>query len=98
MALQLIGYILSITGLCGLIIGIFTNEWEVLGHDNDKTVILDKYKGLWMECSEDSSSHMHCTSNNSHLHQTCEYLSVLWVIDPSAIDVCCNLLLCVVAI
>ncbi|XP_016100416.1 claudin-1-like isoform X2 [Sinocyclocheilus grahami] len=72
MALQLIGYILSITGLCGLIIGTFTNEWKILGYDNDKTVILDKYKGLWMECSVDSSSIVHCTSYNSLLHQTYE--------------------------
>ncbi|XP_016298304.1 claudin-1-like isoform X2 [Sinocyclocheilus anshuiensis] len=72
MALQLIGYILSIIGLCGLIIGTFTNEWKILGHDNDKTVILDKNKGLWMECSIDSSSIVHCTSYNSLLHQTFE--------------------------
>ncbi|KTF79939.1 hypothetical protein cypCar_00049884 [Cyprinus carpio] len=72
MALQLIGYILSITGLCGLIIGTFTNEWKILGHDNDKTVIQDQYKGLWMECSVDSSSVVHCTSYNSLLHQTYE--------------------------
>ncbi|XP_043078294.1 claudin-1 [Puntigrus tetrazona] len=72
MALQLIGYILSIAGLCGLIIGTFTNEWKVLGHENDKTVILDKYVGLWMECSVDSSSHMRCTSYSSLLHQIFE--------------------------
>ncbi|XP_059425639.1 claudin-1-like [Carassius carassius] len=70
MAFQLIGYILSITGLCGLIIGTFTNEWEILGHDNDKTVVLERYKGLWMDCSVDSSSHLSCTSYTSLLHQT----------------------------
>ncbi|XP_016100415.1 claudin-1-like isoform X1 [Sinocyclocheilus grahami] len=52
--------------------GTFTNEWKILGYDNDKTVILDKYKGLWMECSVDSSSIVHCTSYNSLLHQTYE--------------------------
>lgn len=89
MALQLIGYILSITGLCGLIIGTFTNEWKILGHDNDKTVIQDQYKGLWMECSVDSSSVVHCTSYNSLLHQTCEYLfSGLWIHLSS--DFCSN--------
>ncbi|KAI2650323.1 Claudin-1 [Labeo rohita] len=72
MALQLVGYILSIIGLCGLIIGTFTNEWKTLGHENDKSVILDKYSGLWMECSVDGSLHMRCTSYSSLLHQTSE--------------------------
>ncbi|XP_016409776.1 claudin-1-like isoform X1 [Sinocyclocheilus rhinocerous] len=58
--------------LSGVLNCTFTNEWEILGHDNDKTVILDKYKGLWMECSVDSSSHVRCTSYNSLLHQTFE--------------------------
>jgi len=50
MALQLFGYIMSVTGLCGLILGTFTNEWKIIGHDNDKTVFVDEYEGLWMNC------------------------------------------------
>ncbi|XP_068072563.1 claudin-1 [Danio rerio] len=72
MAFQLFGYILTIAGLCGLLIGTFTNEWKISGHDNDKSVILVKYEGLWMQCSVDSSSHVRCTNFNSLLHQTFE--------------------------
>ncbi|XP_052395118.1 claudin-1-like [Carassius gibelio] len=72
MALQIVAYILSVTGLCGLIIGTFTNEWKILGHDNDKTVSQEKYEGLWMQCSVDRSSVAVCTNYNSLLHQTYE--------------------------
>ncbi|KAK2907060.1 hypothetical protein Q8A67_006045 [Cirrhinus molitorella] len=69
MALQLVGYILSVTGLCGLIIGTFTNEWKTLGHNNEKSVFLDKYSGLWKECTKDKSPHVICISYSSLLHQ-----------------------------
>ncbi|XDV22240.1 hypothetical protein PO909_027181 [Leuciscus waleckii] len=72
MALQLFGYIMSITGLCGLILGTFTNEWKVIGHDNDKTVFFDEYEGLWMECKISTSSVVQCTSFNSLLYQAFE--------------------------
>lgn len=80
MALQLVGYIMSITGLCGLILGTFTNEWKIIGHDNDETVFFDEYIGLWMECKISTSSVVQCTSFSSLLHQACEYLSNdLWI-------------------
>lgn len=89
MALQIVAYILSVTGLCGLIIGTFTNEWKILGHDNDKTVSQEKYEGLWMQCSVDRSAVAVCTNYNSLLHQTCEYLSsALWIHLSS--DFCSN--------
>ncbi|KAG1928347.1 claudin-1 [Pimephales promelas] len=72
MALQLFGYIMSVTGLCGLILGTFTNEWKIIGHDNDKTVFVDEYEGLWMNCKKSSSSVVQCTSFNSLLHQAFE--------------------------
>ncbi|KAK9967433.1 hypothetical protein ABG768_001834 [Culter alburnus] len=72
MALQLFGYIMSITGLCGLIVGTFTNEWKIIGHENDQTVTRDEYEGLWMECEIRSSSVAICKYYNSLLHQTYE--------------------------
>ncbi|KAF4097780.1 claudin-1 isoform X2 [Onychostoma macrolepis] len=52
--------------------GTFTNEWKVLGHNNDQSPTLDKYKGLWMECLVHRSSHVECKSYTSLLHQTFE--------------------------
>ncbi|KAK7126976.1 hypothetical protein R3I94_018225 [Phoxinus phoxinus] len=72
MALQLFGYIMSITGLCGLILATFTNEWKTIGHDNDETVFLDEYEGLWMKCTISSSSFVQCIRFNTLLHQAFE--------------------------
>ncbi|XP_077082814.1 claudin-1 [Siphateles boraxobius] len=72
MALQLFGYIMSVTGLCGLILGTLTNKWKIIGQDNDESMFVQKYEGLWMECEISSSSVMHCKFFNSLLHQAFE--------------------------
>ncbi|XP_067272216.1 claudin-7-A [Pseudorasbora parva] len=72
MTLQLIGFIMSLGGLCGLIIGTFTNEWKTMGYQNDKSMNRENYEGLWMECEVTRSSSIDCTSFNSLLHQNFE--------------------------
>ncbi|KAI7791372.1 claudin-1 [Triplophysa rosa] len=71
MAVQLLGYILSIVGLCGLIFATFTNEWKVSVHDNKDMVLMDFSEGLWMECSTHvSSPQFMCNSYTSILYQS----------------------------
>ncbi|XP_065103221.1 claudin-1 [Paramisgurnus dabryanus] len=72
MAVQLIGYILSICGLFVLIVATFTNEWKVIEQDNEDVTFMDIIEGLWMKCSIDSSSQVKCISYNSFLHPSVE--------------------------
>ncbi|XP_051980134.1 claudin-1 isoform X2 [Xyrauchen texanus] len=70
MAVQLFSYILSIIGLCGLILATISNEWKITGHDNDETVYQVKYEGLWMKCHADPTIHnTKCISYISIFHQ-----------------------------
>lgn len=79
MAVQLLGYILSIIGLCGLILSTFTNEWKVTGYDNDKIQFNDVREGLWMKCSFDSSlTGLKCSSYTSILYQSGRLLLITY--------------------
>ncbi|XP_051549738.1 claudin-1 isoform X2 [Myxocyprinus asiaticus] len=71
MAVQLFSYILSIIGLCGLILATISNEWKITGHDNDETVYQEKYEGLWMKCHADPTTYsIKCISYISIFHQS----------------------------
>ncbi|XP_030648696.1 claudin-7-B [Chanos chanos] len=66
--LQLLGFVLSLLGLIGLIVGTILPQWKMSAYVGDNIITaIAMYEGLWMSCAFQSTGQIQCKVYDSIL-------------------------------
>lgn len=74
--LQILGFVLSLLGLIGLIIGTILPQWKMSAYVGDNIITaVAMYEGLWMSCAFQSTGQIQCKVYDSILQLNSKTLS-----------------------
>ncbi|XP_061753825.1 claudin-7-B [Nerophis ophidion] len=66
--LQMLGFVLSLLGLIGLIVGTILPQWKMSSYAGDSIITaIAMYEGLWMSCAFQSTGQIQCKVYDSIL-------------------------------
>ncbi|XP_037125170.1 claudin-7-B-like isoform X1 [Syngnathus acus] len=66
--LQMLGFVLSLLGLIGLIVGTILPQWKMSSYAGDNIITaIAMYEGLWMSCAFQSTGQIQCKVYDSIL-------------------------------
>lgn len=82
--LQMLGFVLSLLGLIGLVVGTILPQWKMSAYVGDNIITaVAMYEGLWMSCAFQSTGQIQCKVYDSILQLNSKsYNSLLSVILP----------------
>ncbi|XP_077597149.1 claudin-7-B isoform X2 [Stigmatopora nigra] len=94
--LQMLGFVLSLVGLIGLIVGTILPQWKMSAYVGDNIITaVAMYEGLWMSCAFQSTGQIQCKvydsilQLNSALQATRALMIVSIIVTVAGLGVAC---------
>ncbi|XP_077447579.1 claudin-7-B [Stigmatopora argus] len=94
--LQMLGFVLSLVGLIGLIVGTILPQWKMSAYVGDNIITaVAMYEGLWMSCAFQSTGQIQCKvydsilQLNSALQATRALMIVSIIVTVTGLGVAC---------